>query len=73
VVDKVQERRNSALAQPRLSKVVLANTDGNGRRWLAQTMKKRGTVSQRFKGIENFLVQCVRPVIDILKMHFLDM
>jgi len=39
---------------------------------IAQTMKKRGTVSQRFKGVKIFLVECVHPVIDILKMHFLD-
>jgi len=39
---------------------------------IAQTTK-RGTVSQRFKGAKNLLVECVRTVIVILKMHFLDM
>jgi len=40
---------------------------------MTQTTKKRGTVSQQFKGVKNLLVECVCPVIDILKMHFLDM
>jgi len=39
---------------------------------MAQTTK-RGTVSQQFEGVKNSLVECVHPVIDILKMHFLDM
>jgi len=34
--------------------------------------KKRGTVSERFKHVKNFRVECVRQMIDILKMHFLD-
>jgi len=40
---------------------------------MAQTTKKRGAVNKRFKGDKNLLVEYWHTVIDILKMHFLDM
>jgi len=49
---------------------VPAVAECQGRRRIAQTMK-RGAVCQRFKRVQNFLAQYMRPVIDIIKMHFL--
>jgi len=39
---------------------------------ITKTTKMRGTVSERFKHVKNFCLECVSQTIGILKMHFLD-
>ena len=38
-----------------------------------QRMKKRGTVTERFKQIENYVVECVHLMIHIIEMHLVKL